>query len=195
MTRRICWFAAMVIGCVLMGSSESWHNAFGAGWTDYQKFAQGARWNWKGQQASRLSSVTEHFGDYQTEILCPPGHAKLDRSLTFRVLENGQEVYKLAASRNTVFARDRDILFIAEPMRGGTGCWVTAVEFKTNKQLWRSQLQSKTSRPHSVYENNVTIQHNGEALIVLGNETLLHYIEYVDMKTGKTLAQREFELQ
>jgi hypothetical protein len=180
---------------LFLSSGETTGRSCAAGWTDYQKLAQNATWNWKGEHASLLYSVTEHFGDYQTEIICPPGPNNLGHTLTFRVLENGQEVYKLAAARNTVFTRNRDTLFIAEPMRGGTGCWVTAVDFKTNTQIWKRRLDSKTNRPHSVYQNNVTIEHNSEALIVLGNETLLHYIEYVDMKTGKTLAQREFPLK
>jgi hypothetical protein len=159
--------------------------------TDYQRVAKKTKWVWDGQQASLLYSVTQHLLDYEVEIICPKW-TKEKPSPALTVSIRRQEVYSFEAHRNTVFTRFGDTLFVAEPQRGGSGCAVIACDFKARKQLWKSRLQSISNRPHSGYYNAVTIDNNGEALIIRGNESLLRYVEYVDMKTGATLAQREY---
>ncbi|HEV2947560.1 MAG TPA: hypothetical protein VGX70_09300, partial [Gemmataceae bacterium] len=76
-----------------------------------------------------------------------------------------------------------------------TGCSIFAYDLETKKELWKSRLQSISHQPHSVYDNAVTIENRGEILKVRGKESLLKYVEYVDMKTGKTLAQKEYPWQ
>ncbi len=46
------------------------------------------------------------------------------------------------------------------------------------------------STTHSDYSNRVNIETDGERLIVNGNEAHGQYVEHLDIKTGKTLANK-----
>ena len=101
-------------------------------------------------------------------------------------------MHSFQATREAVCARDWAIVYLAQPRRSGTGCTVSAYDFRAKKELWRTRLQSMSHKPYSAYHNAVTLEAHAQVLIIRGNETALRYIEYVDMKTGKTLAQREY---
>jgi hypothetical protein len=162
----------------------------------WQRIADQQPWRWQGEQANLLYGITHQFGDVDTVIECP----KLDinnpsaRLLTVRMLDEGKEAYSFQASREAVCARDWAVVYLAQPRRGGTGCTVSAYDFRAKKELWHTRLKSVSHKPRSVYRNLVTMEAHGQVLIIRGNESLLRYIEYVDKKTGKTLAQREYPL-
>lgn len=110
----------------------------------------------------------------------PPWH------VTVRVSENGQEVYSLSGHSKTVFARRDDMLYIADFIPLCTGCYVSAYNFRTKTEMWRTRLRGVGPVTHSAYWNNVTIATTtGNLLVVTGNEAAGHYIEYLDMATGK----------
>lgn len=161
----------------------------------YQNSVDSEAWRWDGEQAALLYSVSRYMSDHQVEITSP----KLNtdgpqpyKRLTFRILEDGKELYSFKAHPGTVFVRRGDSLYIADFVPGATGCSIIAYDFKANKELWKTRLQSVSHWPHSAYHNAVAIEDRGDALKIRGKESLLHYVEYVDMKTGKTLAQREY---
>jgi hypothetical protein len=161
----------------------------------YQQLADGLPWRWDGEHASLLYSVTQHLGYYRTEIVCPKlgeGCLPYDQ-LTVRILDDrGEEVYSFKAHRGTVFTRHGDVLYVAEFRPGDTGCGVAAYDIKAKKQLWRTGLQSFYKGFHSAYHNAVTMDYDGRALVIRGNEDMYRYIEYVDPETGKTLAHRDY---
>jgi outer membrane protein assembly factor BamB len=107
----------------------------------------------------------------------------------------GKETYAFEAHASTVFTLRSGIIYIAEYHVGSTGCAVAAYDLKDGKKLWNSRLESRYSRPYSAYHNAVTIENNGEAIMVRGNEGLFRYVEYLDIKTGKTLAKREYPIE
>ena len=165
-------------------------------YVDYQKMADKEPWRWDGEQATLLHSVFFCMADHQVEIISPRQDditkpQPINR-LTVRFLQDGKEVYSFKAHKGTVFSRFGDILYIADFFPGGTGCSIVAYDFKAKKELWKTQLKSISHLPHSAYHNAVMIENDSQALKIRGKETLLHYVEYVDMKTGKTLAQREY---
>jgi hypothetical protein len=168
------------------------------GWADdyWQRIADGKPWRWNGEQANLLYCVTYCMGDFDVRIECPKRDSNMpgSRLLTVRLLDGDKEVYSFQATRETVFARDRDVLYTAHVFASGTGCTVSAYDFRAKKELWRTRLQSMSNKPHSFYRNLVTIESGESVLLIRGNETLLRYIEYMDKKTGKTLAQREYPL-
>jgi hypothetical protein len=186
---RYC-VSAVAIGCLLVAPyGESADNQ-----PDYQRIADGQPWVWKGEQANLFYCVTEQLGQFDTVIECPKVDMSKPRrgALTVRMLDGGKEVYSFQAERETVFACDGRVIYFAYPERGKTGCSVGAYDFRDKKELWRSRLKSMTNLGHSAYGNEVTIEYLGTVLVVRGNESLLRYIEYVDLKTGKTLGQREY---
>jgi hypothetical protein len=163
--------------------------------TDYQELVDNEPWRWDGEQATLLYSVFFCMSDHQVEIISP----KLDtdgprpfKRLRVRILEDGKEIYSFEAHRGTVFSRFGDVLYIADFFPATTGCSIVAYDFKANKELWKTRLKSISHLPHSAYHNAVMIENDSVALKIRGKESLLHYVEYVDMKTGKTLAQREY---
>lgn len=180
----------LLIGCWLF---TPWSLA---GTIDYEKAAQAAKWQWQGENANLLQGVYTYLDRYRVEISAPqrgegnPGR----RELTVRVLQNETLLHTFSAYPEVVFILYDYVLYIAYPRQGSTGCSVVAYDLRAKKQLWETRLQSVSRRPHSFYRNRVTMTRYGNALVITGNETLLRYIEFVDMKTGKTLAQREFPL-
>jgi len=144
-----------------------------------------------------LHSVSYYMADRQVEIISPRqdevGKPKPFNRLTVRFVQDGKEVYSFKAHKGTVFSRRGDILYIAEFIPATTGCSVVAYDFKAKKELWKSRLQGSKPLSHSVYHNAVTIENDGKALIIRGNESLQRYVEYVDMETGKTLAYKNYD--
>jgi hypothetical protein len=160
----------------------------------WQRIADGKPWQWNGEQASLLYSVTWYLGDFDTVVESPKRDVDKPWAwrVTVRMLDGGKEIHSFQAQPGEVFARDRDVLYFTHFERSGTGCFVSAYDFRAKKELWRAQLKSRTNKPYSYYRNAITIDASAPVLIIRGNETALRYIEYVDMKTGKTLAQREY---
>jgi hypothetical protein len=180
----------LLAACLTPWGSQAWA-------TDYQKLADRQPWQWDGEQASLLYSVDSQMGNFRAEILCPKRDtypSPLNR-LTVRFLDDdGKEVYSFQAHRGTVFTWDGKVLYVAEFHPRMPGCSVAAYDITEKKQLWKTRLQSRYKGFHSAYTNAVTIENDREALLIRGNEAMYRYIEYLDMKTGKTIAQREYPL-
>jgi outer membrane protein assembly factor BamB len=123
----------------------------------------------------------------------PEGGGWRENSLTIRITDDGKEVYAVKGHWETVFARWQNTLDIAEFNPIATGCAVRAVDLTTGEQLWRSHLKGSSCREHSKYRNQVTIETDGKVLVIRGNESYSRYLEYVDLKTGKTLGHHEYK--
>jgi len=165
---------------------------------DWQKFAEKQPWEWDGEKAALMYSVYQHLGDHQVEVISPKWVGEDPQpynNLTVRIFAERKEIYSFKAHRGTVFSRVGSVLYITDYCPIGSGCSVFAYDLETKKELWRSRLQSISHWSHSVYRNAVTIENRGDVLVVRGKEELLKYVEYVDMKTGKTLAQKEYPWQ
>jgi hypothetical protein len=159
---------------------------------DFGKAVLSRKWEWEPEKASLLYCVRTQLGDFDVTVEVPrrtDDHP--DPAMTVRIRDGGRDVYAFPASSGTVFTRNGDTLYLAQPSLG-SGCTVAAYDLRGGKEVWRSELQSRSSQPHSRYRNEVTIDLFDEAVVVTGNETLLRYIEFVDSKTGKTLAKREY---
>ena len=165
--------------------------------TDYQQQADREEWNWRPEQANLLYCVRRDFRDYQAEIICPKETRDsflMDKPLTVRLIDDGKEIYSFKAHDETVFTRRGDVLYLAEfsPIR--TGCSIVAYDFKAKKELWKTDLKGIGPVSHSKYRNEVTITTAGDdAIFVTGKESSGRYIEYVDMKSGKTVGHKVFK--
>jgi hypothetical protein len=67
------------------------------------------------------------------------------------------------------------------------------LHLQTGRQLWKSQLEGIGETRHSAYLNLVNIETDGQIIIVTGNEAHGRYIEHLDLKNGKTLANKKLE--
>jgi hypothetical protein len=162
----------------------------------YQQQADRAEWNWRPEQANLLYCVRRNFRDYQAEIICPKETRDgfEENPLTIRLTDGGKEVYSFKANDETVFTRRGDVLYIADFSPRTTGCSVVAFDFKAKKELWKTKLKGIRVRLHSEYENQVTIEMTTSgAILVNGKESFGRYIEYVDMKSGKTVGHKVFK--
>jgi hypothetical protein len=72
------------------------------------------------------------------------------------------------------------------------GCSIIAYDLANRKELWKTRVQGIGPIAHTAYDNQVALELVGDALKVLGNELAGQYVEFVDLKTGKTVGHKLF---
>jgi hypothetical protein len=151
-----------------------------------------ASWRWDKAKASLTFSITQYLPDYDVEIV---DDKQFYTPINIRDKKDSTIIYSFKEGhQNVVFTRWKNTLYIAEhcPMR--SGCSVVAVDLSTRRQVWKSHLRGIGPTAHSEYSNSVNIETDGAKVIVYGNESHGKYVEHVDMKTGKTLLNRAFDV-
>jgi hypothetical protein len=153
------------------------------------KSGQPLEWRWSKGKAGLTYSTERHLPDYEVERVLPKEHYT---PINIRTKQDRTAVYSYkGASERTVFTRWKDTLYVAEYSPIATGCEVVAVDLKTGKQFWGSQLEGIGPTGHSQYLNLVNIETDGQIIIVTGNEAHGRYIEHLDIQSGKTLANKK----
>ena len=156
---------------------------------DYQKLADDTKWEWKHENASVLRSVQNYHGDLQVEIA---KRANTFGKLTVRFSKGDTTVLALDGHHATGFAADGNVLYYTEYHPSASGCAVVAFDMAAGKELWKSYLKGIGPIAHTAYRNLVAVELHGGALRVLGHESAGDYVEYVDLKTGKTVGHKLF---
>ena len=156
---------------------------------DYQKLADDAKWNWQPESANVLHSVLNYNGEYQVEIVKKPNTFG---QLTIRFTRDGQKAFTLEGSPGTTFVGKDSILYYADYHPSATGCSLVAYDLANKKELWKTPLKGLGPIPHFDYDNRVVVESAGEAVKVLGKESAGKYVEFVDLKTGKTVGHKVF---
>ena len=147
-------------------------------------------WKWSESKASLAYSTERHLPDFDVELV---GKSFFDRTLNIRSKQDGTLIcWSGDATESTVFTRWKDILYVAEYCPIRTGCEVVAVDLKSGNELWRTKLQGIGSVSHSKYWNLVNIETDGKVIIIAGNEAGGRYVEHLDIKSGKMLANKQF---
>lgn len=163
---------------------------------DYQKIADAASWEWQPEQATVLSSMMLCPKDYKVEIIRPQNTFG---ELTIQFYHDDRLDCTINGHAYTTFVIDEDILYYADYSHSTTGCALVAYDMKARKQLWKSDLEGIGPIEHFGYSNEVIVQlAQGSSLAprtiqVRGNERAGKYLEFVDAKTGKSVAHRLFE--
>ena len=156
---------------------------------DYQKIADATAWSWSDQRASAVDSLARFSKDYQVELI----RKKNKNNFTFRLVDDGKELYAWEAHYRSVFFVSGDVFVYADFGPHRTGCALVAFDLKKQKQLWKTDLTGLGPIAHSSYFNSVNLEIiNNEAVRVFGNETSGKYLEIVDLKTGKTVGHRVY---
>ncbi len=146
-------------------------------------------WEWSDREATLAYSLGRQLDDYQVEVIQGKGGIMAsDNPLTIRISDAGKLVYRWKGHWGTVFTRREDTLYIADYCPLQTGCTVFAVDFKRNKELWRSKLKGLGPVAHSKYSNSVCIGNDGDTILVYGQEAGGSYREKLDRRTGKTVS-------
>jgi hypothetical protein len=109
-----------------------------------------------------------------------------------RILKGGAAVHSFEGHTGTVFAVRDDFLYYADFSRASTGCRVVAYDLRARKQLWKARLKGLGPIAHKDYRNAVSLDLDKYAVCVRGNECLGRYIEYVDLRTGKTVGHKVY---
>jgi hypothetical protein len=174
---------AILAGAVLLLGAEICRGE------DYQKTAEATAWSWSAERASVLDSLLRFPKDYQVELI----RKKDQFGLTIRIVDAGKELCAWEGHYRSVFALGGDVLVYADFLPSRTGCALVAHDLKTQKQLWKTDLKGLGPIAHTRYANAVNLEViNGEVVRVFGEESAGKYLEYVDLKTGKTVGHRVY---
>lgn len=114
--------------------------------------------------------------------------------ITIRVVDEGKELHAWEGHYRAVFSLSGDALVYTDFLPSRTGCALVAYDLKKQKQLWKTDLKGLGPIAHFGYTNAVNLEIiNNETARVFGNEDAGQYLEYVDLKTGKTVGHRLYK--
>ena len=136
--------------------------------------------------SSPQACAKQFGGGYDVEITEPKD--RITPSM-IRIRKAGREIVALPAHSGSVFARGGEVLYYAEFSRYSQGCRIVAYHLRQG-ELWKTPLWGVATMGHSMYENRVNMKLDGNQLIVYGDESAGHYIELVDIRTGRIVGKR-----
>jgi hypothetical protein len=155
---------------------------------DYQKKADEAPWEWSAGRATAADCAKRLPRGYRAEI----EERNMFGGVVIRILKGGAALHSVEGHTGTVFAVRDDVLYYADFWRAATGCRVVAYDLRNKKQLWKTPLKGLGPLFHTEYSNAVLLEVDRHAVCVRGNECLGRYIEYVDLRTGKTVGHKVY---
>jgi hypothetical protein len=159
---------------------------------DYQKIADQEAWEWSKEKASAEYCKKTYKGDYEVELL-PSGGDSIGGSLNIRFYFNDKEVHSILGHAGTVFGERMKVVYYTDFTPYSSGCTVIAYDLKAKKQLWKTDLKGLGPISHTKYHNAVILEVKDDVVRILGQESAGKYLEYVDLKSGKTVANRVFK--
>jgi hypothetical protein len=107
---------------------------------------------------------------------------------TLFVERRGKVIYRWEGSLETPLEIIDDVLYYSSHSPIASGATIVAVDLRTGKVLWKNSLRGLGPIAHSQYRNQVWMQVGSDVVAVQGEESAGNYVELVDRKTGKTLA-------
>ncbi|HUT12403.1 MAG TPA: hypothetical protein VMY42_18030 [Thermoguttaceae bacterium] len=160
---------------------------------DYQKLADGAPWRFSDAAANPLFCMWRHAGpDYDVWLI---REAKDHHALTIKIIKDDRPAYQWKGHELSVFRIQGDRLYFAAFDHDGSGGNIVAVDLNQGDELWRSPLKALGDIEHSAYLNRMTIDANDEVVSIYGNESMGRYVEFKDVRTGKTVGHKQFPKQ
>jgi hypothetical protein len=157
---------------------------------DYQKLADEAKWEWVPERANASWDLARFRGDYQVEIVKKPN--TFDQLSIRFCKEPGKPILALEGHHASAFLGKDGVLYFADFNPSSSGCALVAFDLADKKELWKTHLKGLGPIEHTKYSNRVALDFVGNAVKVLGHEAAGDYIEFVDLKTGKTAGHKIF---
>ena len=156
---------------------------------DYQVLADRSRWGFRDEADNPLGCRRQLTGTYDLWLIC---RAEDLYALTIKIVKNDRPVYEWKGHEHSVFRIQGDRLYYADFSFSSTGGHVVAVDLTSGKPLWRSRLKALGGIRHSSYLNRMTIDANDEVVSIYGKESMGWYLEFKDVRTGKTVGHKQF---
>jgi hypothetical protein len=148
-------------------------------------------WEWSDEKANVLDSMLHASCDYEIGLLRKKGGWG---EMTIRFADKDGDALAIAGHLGTTFVTDGGVVYYSEYSLMSSGCSLIAYDLKARKRLWSTPLRGLGPINHTKYHNRVRVELlPGVAVRVWGKESSGNYLEYVDLKTGKTVAHRLFE--
>jgi hypothetical protein len=158
---------------------------------DYQKIADKEEWKWVPERASAGSAAKNFKGDFQAEVVEKDTDGR--KSAMVKFAKGDDVVFTIEGHAETVFAGRDNIVYYADFSQISSGCSVIAYDLKAKKQIWKTGLKGLGPVAHTRYRNQVMLDIKDDAVHVLGNESFGKYVEYLDLKSGKTVGHKVVE--
>ncbi len=188
MTLRKCSLNACFLALCLFVTIELRTDA--AESTNDQIIADSAEWEWHEFMTSPLDCVSQCHDKYDLRIL---RQGKNPTKLSLTILSGDHELYSWEGHMYSAFRILNEHLYYANfsPYVGGGE--IVAVDLKTGKELWRSQLQALGPAERSSNRNRINLTCYSEGVVAItGNETMGRYLEFKKISTGETIGHRIF---
>ena len=157
----------------------------------YQTVADQCRWRWSSSEANITYCISKVGLPYKVETAPRP----LDlsgKTLTVRVTVNDKMVYSWPGHWSSVFVIRGQELVYADFVPSDPRCSLVAVDLSTGKELWRTRLMGIDVPAVPVPGNAFNLSTYEGTAIVWGNVASGHYVEFVDLKSGKTVGHKVF---
>jgi hypothetical protein len=156
---------------------------------EYQKKADNAVWRAPGKEEFK-DCLSRYKGAYKIDFSAGKFGTWYGK---VRVRDGDKEVYSREGHLGTAFIVRGHVLYHADFSSHSTGCAVVAYDLKARKQLWRAKLKGLGPISHFRYFNSVRLEAvDGKALAVYGQESAGQYVEFVSLKSGKTVGHKKF---
>ena len=154
------------------------------------------KWSWDKEK----EATTYYLRDVPADMNASLEEVRLrfgdPRPVTRLTVEDGRAItYRVDIHSLTPFRIQDGRIYYARYSAISTGCMLLAVDLKSGKPIWKTNLKGCGQIEHSKYSNRVAFEVEKDVAIVHGNETSGQYIEIVDLATGKILANRQFNIQ
>lgn len=157
----------------------------------YQTVADQCRWRWSDSEADITYSRSNVGPPYKVDIVPHRLDVSL-HTLTIRLTMNDKMVYSWAGHGNSVFVIRGQELVYADFVQSDPRCSLVAVDLSTGKELWRTHLMGIRVPALPIPPNAFNLSTYERTAIVWGNVASGHYVEFVDLKSGKTVGHKVF---
>jgi hypothetical protein len=157
---------------------------------DYQQVANDVAWEWHPERSGLLNSLLTAPPEYDITVTRPKDTFG---ELTIRFKTGEKTDYSWTGHLDTMFLVNDKVLYYAEYNPHSDGCTVAAYDLADKKELWKTRLKGLGPILHFRYSNAVEMDFFGYALRIYGDESAGKYVEYVDLKEGKTVGHKIFK--
>jgi hypothetical protein len=157
---------------------------------DYQKTADNAEWTFDNSLAGIPGTMVGWHSAYDVDCL----YKHASDVIRITILKDEKKAYSWVGCRWSVFQIVDDRLYYAD-FTLGDQAGIVAIDLTTGKELWRSKLIGLSTQPalmeHSPAVLMMNLSVNVDVVTICGRE-MGRYIEFKDIKTGKTVGHKIF---
>ena len=164
-------------------------NAF-ADQIDHQKMLDRSGFHFQVNEASIMHSMSQVPHEYTFRM----EHIPAKNSVSYSIRKDDQERFRMEAHKYSVFRIQNDILYYSLGHYSSSGCEIVAYDLGKKTERWKVSVKGIGPVQHSAYRNIVTLDVNDDVVTIHGHESFGDYIECLDIKTGKRLAHRTYNM-